>query len=980
MASDESKLEYRVMGDYSISKSYKGILRIAHIMETVGTEDDYFLNSTYYGVPKTLMDISGSDASSKVYGYPNAGEGFEGKVKRYISEKEYEDKKLPMTDSMGNYLNWNIGVEGTTIGSDTLNNGYSIFRSKVRQNGYDVDIIQPNVFPILESRELVIGLEPKLRGDEKVYLTNAGKFHLLKDEMTPALVISNLYDNSPSNLTSISDENDTIKSYKFKKDEKYKHRTVYKVTKELNEEYDAYFYCQENYNEHNYNCDGEELINSKENDIEYNKSFDNIEKGKIIDAEVDIFNLKDYVKELIAKYMKSNTVEVPTGSVIWQYISLAKWYGTNDAGTGNFLTNDCNVGHRPNMSQRSTTEGNTIWNDSTIQGASRKSNKLSVRNNRYKEQTEEDSAFDSARLNEIIPLYKRDYVLCDGSTYFIYLIENTSTNIEIKKKYESYDRFINLFYTIGYNYSKAKSGNPYSDIKSRYFCEWVDDKFKFQNLTTTHDIIEDDEKTYIDETNYIKYNEDEGRPRPAEWESHMKNLKDSDTLYAIDMATMMAYKMLLEEDKRDIDSAFVENGKYNREKAEEWLKKQKLPEEFIISSFVGDTNETIIKYNNYSKEKINAEDFVLSFPYEMTDGDIVKVNIGREVTTFDSFIKYFVPSKDGGEYCICKVWQIPEIQYILDVMIAGAGERNHILPSKFEYKFKVPNITETRIPKFIGSTGYNWRDQKNNDMEVSGSWSSTYTVGTIPHRHAIFKGSLSGFGKNEKIQHFKGEVLSNQDSIPTASSYLHTYEYMPEGGKNGAAGGEVDDNTGSYVWNELAPSDGLYYEEDINHFGIKIIQRGGFGLESNPYSNFWYSYYAPDSNGNNTTGVNKNAGDVGPWGTVFQKTGVKNRTKRESYHPYPQSSTTDYSAYEKWFISDDGIGGEIAKWHSFHHDEDQRFNNMEPNRCATSVPHIYTPNKYIIYKKNDMNEAETPDGTSFYFSPENVKALPLIKL
>ena len=975
MASDDSnKLEYRIMGDYSISKSYKGILRIAHIMETVGTEDDYFLNSTYYGVPASLMDISGGDSSSKVYGFPNAGEGFEGKVKRYISEKDYEDKKLPMTDSMGNYLNWNIGVDATTIGSDVFNNGYSIFRNKILQKDYETAIIQPKVFPILESREMIIGMEPKLKGDEKVYLSNIGKFHLMTDEVTPSLVISNLYDNSPSNSEKISEG-----LYKFKKVENHKHRTVYKATKDLIEEYDAFFYCQENFNESNFNCE-EEIVNAdKTDDIKYNKNYDDIVKNLNVDAEVDIFNLKDYVKEIIAKYMKSNTVEVPTGSVIWQYTSLEKWYGTNDGGTGNFLSKDCNVGHRPSMLQRNITDGNNTWIDSTIQGASQKTNKLSVRNNRYKEKTEDDSAFESARLNEIIPLYKRDYVLCDGSTYYIFLIENISSNIEIKKKYESYDRFINLFYTIGYNYSESKSGNPYSDIKNRYFCEKINDKFKFQNLISTYDIVPSDKKTYIDEINYIKYDEDEGKPRVAEWETHMKNLKDSDTLYAIDMVTMLAYKMLLEEDKRDIDSSFVENGKYNREKAENWLKCQKIPEEYIVSSFVGDTNDTIKNYKKLSEEIIQ-DDFVLSVPYVMTDGGMVNVNVGREVTTFDSYIKYFVPSEDGGDYYICRVWQIPEIQYILDVMIAGSGERNHILPDKFEYKFKVPNITETRKPKFIGSTGYNWRDQRNNDMEVSGSWSSAYTVGTIPHRHAIFKGSISGFGLNANIPKFKGEVLDNGDEIPTSSSYLHTYKKMPEGGKNGSAGKEVKDESGSYAWNELAPSDGVYYESDGKQFGIRVIQRKGYGddISSNYY--FWKTYYASETE--NTTGQNKHRNFVGPWGTVFQKTGSNRKMiENEKYCSYPSDSTTDYMDYFNWYIGNDGSGGEITKWYSFHHDEDPRFNNLEPNRCASSIPHEEKDvNQYVIYKKNDINEAESPDGTSFYFSPENVKALPLIKL
>ena len=43
------------MGEYSIAKSYKGILRIAHIKDMGDNKDDYatdeLLNPTFYGTP-----------------------------------------------------------------------------------------------------------------------------------------------------------------------------------------------------------------------------------------------------------------------------------------------------------------------------------------------------------------------------------------------------------------------------------------------------------------------------------------------------------------------------------------------------------------------------------------------------------------------------------------------------------------------------------------------------------------------------------------------------------------------------------------------------------------------------------------------------------------------------------------------------------------------------------------------------------------
>ena len=60
------------MGEYSIAKSFKGILRVAHIMELVDGETDYFLSPTYFGKPKQLMNISGGTYKSKEYGYQTA--------------------------------------------------------------------------------------------------------------------------------------------------------------------------------------------------------------------------------------------------------------------------------------------------------------------------------------------------------------------------------------------------------------------------------------------------------------------------------------------------------------------------------------------------------------------------------------------------------------------------------------------------------------------------------------------------------------------------------------------------------------------------------------------------------------------------------------------------------------------------------------------------------------------------------------------
>jgi hypothetical protein len=62
---------------------------------------------------------------------------------------------------------------------------------------------------------------------------------------------------------------------------------------------------------------------------------------------------------------------------------------------------------------------------------------------------------DDSILDELIPLYKRDYVLCDGSLYRIpYRPPFNNANISTQR--EVFDRFINLLFAIGYKYTNRK--------------------------------------------------------------------------------------------------------------------------------------------------------------------------------------------------------------------------------------------------------------------------------------------------------------------------------------------------------------------------------------------------------------------------------------------------------------------------------------------------------------------------------------------
>lgn len=1063
----QTKIDYRVMGDYSIAKSFKGILRIAHVMERVEGENDVFSNDVYYGAPISLMNISGSSSgSTQTYGHSSASEAFEGRVERYLSDKEYKNLKLPVTDSMGNYLNWNLGTEDSTIGSDMENNGISISTDTFYQTGYDGAIEQPVVFPVIESKELIVGLESKIHPSTtggKIYFSSERLLELVNEEKNATLVISNLFDHSPENMEAIyqRDEEgvlikDKFPKYKYKK-AKYldnkndtKYRTIIRDTKSKIEEYDAFVYSQENYNVENFNYE-----HATQNNIEEN-SFSNVSKKSQIDAEVDVINLKDYVKDIIKKFMNSNVVEVPTGSVIYQYISPHKWYAHDDCGTGSILNNEnCFIGHRPSMQLRnyetrmrdSSSWYSEInrWNSTTNQGACEKTNRLIIENGAKKEKGEDDlndSSFDSSKLSEIIPLYKRDYILCDGSTYHIYLIENNNVNLDIRRKYSSFDRFFNLFYTIGYNYtipvSESTRGlynSPFSTIKTRYACKYVSGtqenemgRYRFLN--------EIDE--VIDENNAIStFGTKSGNPKEISWtdENMIKNLKDCETLYTSDMITMLAYKLLIEVDKK---GAFEIKGKYNRNKAEEWLKNQKIPKEYIFNTFVGDTDDTFLRYKmtdeakevlEFDEENPKNKNYVMEMYYRHNKNvpslkDCSMVYIGREVNSFNSVIKYFVPNSKGGEYVVCCAWQIPEIQYILDILIAGSGERNTILPKLFDYKFRVPNLTDTISPKFIGSTGFNWRDQKGNDLETENTWFSSISVGTSPHRHAVFKSLLRGFKTNDERPYFKGKEITSTSYIPSGSINYHTGDF-PSGGKNGGAGKYVSDLSNSYIWNELGIYEGLrfgYPTNDDAFSGVDIsstytLQRGNFHTS---YMTKYPLFFRTDV-GDGVTGTAQNemgvdltalsgknkvlekftsfknifdksgrasnnsgpaSSKLGPPGTRFPKTGDFRNYKLTNQNVYeergeiikfPSPNETNIKACFDWYDS------EVTKWYSFDISEDPRFNNAEPNRCITSGPIEYTISGFT-YNKNELSAAGNTFSESYYFAPENVKMLPLIKL
>lgn len=257
--SEISKIEHRIMGDYSIAKSFKGILRIAHIKDMGDNMSEYaideFLNPSFYGTPSELIDLSGKETAATTAGYANAIKALSGGLKRYnrFALDKLRLNRVPVTDSMGNYINWNVGFDGLTIGSNELINGYDPSTTTV--NG----VTYQKLFPVLKTNNITVGMKKMLLGINKGAV-NKGHVDLESYSQSPLLVVQNSYDKSDVNKSFVgkkSYDNETFeegvipKPDKVSKYFKYNEitsndisdfRTVYMNTKHTVEDYDVFMY------------------------------------------------------------------------------------------------------------------------------------------------------------------------------------------------------------------------------------------------------------------------------------------------------------------------------------------------------------------------------------------------------------------------------------------------------------------------------------------------------------------------------------------------------------------------------------------------------------------------------------------------------------------------------------------------------------------------------------------------------------------
>lgn len=712
------RILHRDMSEQAIALSFKGILRIAAVLDLQSEYEDKMLNPIYYGSPEGLVSAQSQseDRFSKYKDYA-----------RYtFDEDAYKNKKFPVTDSLGYYLNFNVGEDSTTIGSDELNNGLDASTTSFTQVLAPGTFTQSRVFPVINSECVVVGREERVMPEVKnaelrvtggaVNIDSSPYF----DSIKARLVTNNIFDHSPNNINTDGNYNTVTDGYK--------RRTVIQDTNPDIRNYDALVHYQDN--------------------IDWN----NYKNNKTIDSIIDVVNLKDYVKEKLQKWLGNNSLEVPTGQINWQYINLKKWY---NYGTSTTISDtESWLGHYPPMGYMYDTNSYT---PSLYQGVVRPGlNHLAAMTQVLDEETGE---MVDKQLKEIIPLYKRDYVLCDGQLYAIYL--HTPRTFD-RYNLISYDMFINLFFAIGYEYTDYEHIAPHrKNVKNGT-------KYTWQKL--------------------------------GEGYAQRDTKIDKDVLFGIDLLTMLAFKKLQAEIDSGSTTCTDTKGNYDRNKAENWLKNQKLPAEYVFN--------TPIPYN---KNDSSGNDGIL---YEYTPAKVTAAtpttymfDIGREVENFSSLVRYY--DDTTNQYVNVQAYLTAEVQYILDLFTNVALQRDKLLTAYNAYYFQVPNFMQAEDDKyetgvFIGSSPYYWWPENKGKYEAFSY--SAFSDASVPHRHVIFWGPKVFYGLDSNREPYRtpmGEVT--QSSMARAENAVSFMDALPNGSSQSA-------NVYSYSFAEVA---GTYYNKQM---------------------------------------------------------------------------------------------------------------------------------------------------------------------
>lgn len=729
-----------------ISKSFKGILRISNN----NAEGSYnsLSDKNVYAHDYKMWEAEGAQQVSGAL-----TDGI-----RYITSDNYTNLKIPVTDSMGNTLNFAVGglktnneSNGTCVG--TFEEIGAIDMNVARLQFTAEDSI---TYPSITTPSIYVGYEgEKIKNKAQL----VGSLNIDSYENMPAtLAIGTNYHHSGDNITSTANK---------------KFRVLYQSSAKTSKKYDAILYNQENYR-HN-------EVNGVTN----------------IDCYVDVSNLRELCDKKISEFLSGNASELPSGTILWQYCSIDKWFCKD----GESIDETKWQGYLPAM-----TSGSLLGSENIIDNAYYSDSKIQ---------------FNNKISAEIPPDFKRGYVLCDGGTKTmkLYPLHMTKTHSDGKKIRKRLDLFFNLFYSIGYFYTSVE-------------------KIKFRH------VIKNSDGTFT-----LDYSDAGNMGRV--W-STVENIVPSDierfknTIYACDMALICAFKAFdtLYDSPVDFNECTID-GKLDAGKMIDWLAKQDIPEKYIFGAIFGDTTKNV--YYKYEDDKLinignEINKFTDTIPYysynnrNLTYHEVKIYNMAE----IRDLAELFANTYNYNDNALNALWNLYTISYDVPKMYMKEDSKEFGL---FPGSSGLSISEEFTLVDLDGSKTITSGVQYNSHIMNN---YCRFNLGNIPHYHYI------------GVKVHKGESISissstnKNDSAPDLSSSNSVVEVVLNSYGSGDATFGADKYRNQYVLQGLKSDE---YISNVYNYNTTISGVHGQGIVS---SDSTYRWYGATSKPKSSTNSNPN--------------------------------------------------------------------------------------------------------------------------
>lgn len=314
-----------------------------------------------------------------------------------------------------------------------------------------------------------------------------------------------------------------------------------------------------------------------------------------------------------------------------------------------------------------------------------------------------------------------------------------------------------------------------------------------------------------------------------------KNIRDNDNAksklrevqFGIDMISIITFMTIL-NDLNDSSKRtnYITNGKFDKEKAKNYLKNTSFNPNYIFNTYLEKENDYSLKYTITS---LNDEP---------------EIYLGNLVDKFDSVIAYYITAvdDDGTEFIEfvddCKVYQTAEFNHILDIFAGNADDQLKDFVNYYTFTYQVPKINfDDGKPGFIGSSGlllsddfqYHYYEGNTDTISTFDTTSiikghCTYNEGFAPHAHAVAYGALNlnykynspkGFDPDIKGEVVGSDLQSNKNS-KVAADYCYSFK-IPEYKKKAWSSQNVGLEDLNYVLQEQNSEDGVKFKNTYSN-------------------------------------------------------------------------------------------------------------------------------------------------------------------